>query len=233
MRSSGQARPETPVLFPSLRQAPVHHSPLYRRCGNRRHLWLMLPLLKSLRPAGYLAPPHHLCSLAFLRCCRVGTNSVTPINAFAASVEGLFPQMRLITETSPGSSAGAFLALLPRFPSLFQGRQALVSLSLDLWADARLAPGIRDAAKHVLPRTRALICFSPPTSRGRIVQAAAPVTSNERLPCLNPYVRHTPWGRRSRSFAVLRALPGASSARASVRSHPRPRAPATSPRSGW
>ena len=154
MRSSGQARPETPVLFPSLRQAPVHHSPLYRLCGNRRHLWLMLPLLKSLRPAGYLAPPHHLCSLAFLRCCRVGTNSVTPINAFAASVEGLFPQMRLITETSPGSSAGAFLALLPRFPSLFRAggllcgsawtvRQTRVSLRGYRSCEAQAAPHLR------------------------------------------------------------------------------------------
>jgi hypothetical protein len=39
-------------------------------------------------------------------------------------------------ETSPGSSAGAFLALFPRFPSACESRRALVSLGLDFEADA-------------------------------------------------------------------------------------------------
>jgi hypothetical protein len=61
------------------------------------------------------------------------------------------------TETSPGSSAFRFLALLPRFqlPATC-GRATLVSLGLDFWADTRLAPGIRDAARQRLPRTCAL-----------------------------------------------------------------------------
>src|SRR5215472_3388049 len=51
-------------------------------------------------------------------------------------------------ETSRGSSTFRFLALLPRFQlPLTRGGAAHVSLGLDFWADARLAPEIRDAAQ--------------------------------------------------------------------------------------
>src|SRR5215472_13317388 len=65
------------------------------------------------------------------------------------------PSLLIGTETSPGSSAGAFLALLPRFPSHFRAGGLLWG-SAWTFGQTRSDSGDTEGARQRLPRTRAL-----------------------------------------------------------------------------
>src|SRR5215471_4634623 len=64
-----------------------------------------------------------------------------------------------LAQTSPRSSAGAFPALLPRFPSHFRAG-GLLCHSAWMFGQTRSVSGDTEAARHRLPRTRRFIACS-------------------------------------------------------------------------
>src|SRR5262249_50210662 len=79
-----------------------------------------------------------------------------------------------ITETSPGSSAGAFLVLFPRFLLPSEEERALVSFNGDFWADTRWRMGDTYASGQRLPLFRALESVLVCVGAGRVPDLPEP-----------------------------------------------------------